>query len=98
MGNKVEEQREINRNYEELENLRRIKDKDKQEALLKEKIAKYQLEENTEKIRRLVNLDELQFKKAMKELNFQQRKNDQLHEREKIRMNNEYKNKTKRII
>ena len=41
MGNKVEEQREINRNYEELENLRRIKDKDKQEALLKEKIAKY---------------------------------------------------------
>ena len=89
MGNNVEEQREINRHSEELENLRRIKDKDKQEALLKEKIAKYHLEENTEKIRRLVNLDELQFKKAMKELNVQQRKNDQLHERETKKINND---------
>ena len=89
MGNNVEEQREINRHSEELENLRRIKDKDKQEALLKEKIAKYHYEEHIEEIRRLVKLNELQFQKKMKELNVQQRKNDQLHEREtkKIKLN-----------
>ena len=97
MGNKVEEQREINRHSEELENLRRIKDKDKQEALLKEKIAKYHLEENTEKIRRLVNLDKLQFQKAMKELNVQQRKNDQFDERETKKINNDFINRQKEL-
>ena len=69
MGNKTERQQEFNRHIEELEEIRRQKDKDKQKALIREKVAKYHYEEYMAEIRRLVKLDKLKFKKEMEELN-----------------------------
>ena len=69
MGNKTERQQEFNRHIEELEEIRRQRDKDKREVLIREKVAKYHYEEYMAEIRRLVKLDKLKFKKEMEELN-----------------------------
>ena len=69
MGNETERQQECNRHIEELEEIRRQRDKDKREVLIREKVAKYHYEEYMAEIRRLVKLDKLKFKKEMEELN-----------------------------
>ena len=97
MGNKAEKQQECNRHMEELEEIRRQRDRDKQEALLKEKVAQYHYEEHMKEIQRLVKLDEFKFQKEMEELKVKREKNNQMHERETKRINNDFLNRQKEL-
>ena len=97
MGNEPEIQQEGNRHIEELEEIRRQKDRDKQEALIKEKVAQYHYEEHMAEIRRIATLNEFEFKKKMEELKVRTVKNNQKHERETKRINNDFLNSQKEL-
>ena len=97
MGNKAVKQQECNRHMEELEEIRRQRDRDKQEALIRQKVAQYHYEEHMAEIRRLASLDEKRFQKEMEELKVKREKNNQMHERETKRINNDFLNRQKEL-
>ena len=97
MGNEEEKQKEFIRHTKELEEIRRQRDKEKQEALIKPKVTQHYYEELIDEIRILAKLDELKFKKEMEELNVRREINKQRHEREIRRINNDFLNRQKEL-
>ena len=90
MGSGNERVRINNQHIEELEHIRNQRDIREKELLLKEKIEQFGFEKHKAEIERLANLDRYHFEAEIKKIQAEQRKNDQMHERELKKINNDF--------
>ena len=86
-----------NAHLETMERIRSENDIKQRQLLIEEKAKEFDLEKYKLEIQRLANLDKQNYDLEVKRILARQREKDQLHEREKIRMDNEYKNKQKEL-
>ena len=80
-----------------IEEIRREEDIKKRESLIEQKAKEFDLEKHKQDIKRLANLDKQKYDLELKRILAQQREKDQFDEREKIRMDNECKNRQKEL-
>lgn len=97
MGSGNERVRINNQHIEELEHIRNQRDIREKELLLKEKIEQFGFEKHKAEIERLANLDRYHFEAEIKKIQAEQRKNDQMHERELKKINNDFLNNQKAL-
>ena len=95
MGSENERIRINNAHIEELEHIRNKGDIREKELFFKEKMEQYTLEKHKAEIERLANLDKYQFEEEIKQIMAQQRKNDQMHEKEIKKIQNDFLNNQK---
>ena len=82
---------------EALELIRNTHDIKKQKILTEENIHKFGLEKHRIEIERLINLDNHHYDIEKRQIEAMIRKSDQFHEREKIKIDNDYKNNQKAL-
>ena len=97
MGNEEEKIRLANEHCEEMERLRNIRDVNMKKLEVERLAIEYGLEKHKAEIQRLANLDKYHYDAELKRIEAMVKKNNQLHEREKIKINNDFINNQKSL-